>query len=90
MLTDCNRRHRGSVCGGAGPDGGDLRILHRTVRELRYASSLFERYRNLRKLTVFGSARTQPDTPIYRLAAAFAQRITEAGFMVITGAEDSN
>ncbi|GIX49618.1 MAG: hypothetical protein KatS3mg131_3829 [Candidatus Tectimicrobiota bacterium] len=67
---------------------GDLKILHRTVRELRYAFRVFERYRGVRKVTVFGSARTQPTAPTYRAACAFARRIVEAGFMVITGAGD--
>src|SRR5919201_711715 len=35
---------------------GDLKVMHRTVRELRYALSVFERYRDVRKVTVFGSA----------------------------------
>src|SRR5215510_9885145 len=65
---------------------GDLKVMHRTVRELRYALSVFERYRGVRKVTVFGSARTLPSAPIYAVARAFAQRIVEAGFMVITGA----
>src|SRR2546425_13048815 len=65
---------------------GDLKVMHRTVRELRYALSVFERYRNVRKVTVFGSARTLPSTPIYEVARAFARRMVEAGFMVITGA----
>ncbi len=69
-------------------DRGDLKILHRAVRELRYALSVFERYRHVRKVAVFGSARTRPDSPIYSLATAFARRIVEAGFMVITGAGD--
>lgn len=66
----------------------DLKILHRAVRELRYAFTVFARYRDLRKVTMFGSARTLPDTPIYNVARTFARRITEAGFMVITGAGD--
>src|SRR5262245_27723027 len=65
---------------------GDLKVMHRTVRELRYALSVFERYRGIRKVTVFGSARTLPSAPIYAVARAFAQRMVEAGFMVITGA----
>jgi uncharacterized protein (TIGR00730 family) len=69
-------------------DRGDLKILHRTVRELRYAFSVFAAYRHLRKVTVFGSARTPAGSPTYSLASAFAQRIAEAGFMVITGAGD--
>ena len=67
---------------------GDLKILHRTVRELRYAFSVFSRYRGIPKVTIFGSARTQPDTPIYDLARTFARRIQQAGFLVITGAGD--
>jgi hypothetical protein len=67
---------------------GDLKILHRTIRELRYAFSMFAAYRQVRKVTVFGSARTAPDTAVYRLASTFARRIAEAGFMVITGAGD--
>jgi hypothetical protein len=69
-------------------DRGDLKILHRAVRELRYAFSVFARYRRVRKVSVFGSARTTPEAPIYDLASTFAKRITEAGFMVITGAGD--
>ncbi len=69
-------------------DRGDLKILHRAVRELRYAFSVFARYRQTRKITVFGSARTTPDGPAYQLACTFARRVAEAGFMVITGAGD--
>jgi len=65
---------------------GDLKVMHRTVRELRYALSVFAPYRSVRKVTVFGSARTLPSAPIYEVARAFAQRMVEAGFMVITGA----
>lgn len=67
-------------------DRGDLKILLRTVRELRYAFSVYERYRHVRKVSIYGSARTQPAEPAYRLASVFARRITETGFMVITGA----
>ena len=65
---------------------GDLKVMHRTVRELRYALSVFEPYRDVRKVTVFGSARALPSAPIYEVARAFARRMVEAGFMVITGA----
>src|SRR5262249_13078175 len=65
---------------------GDLKVMHRTVRELRYALSVFARYRDVRKVTIFGSARALPSAPTYGLAKAFARRMVEAGFMVITGA----
>ena len=43
-----------------GPSRGDLKILSRTLRELRYAFKVFSPYRRERKVTVFGSARTLP------------------------------
>jgi uncharacterized protein (TIGR00730 family) len=67
---------------------GDLKVMHRAVRELRYALSVFARYRDVRKVTVFGSARVQASHPAYGLAKAFAQRMVQAGFMVITGGGD--
>ena len=66
----------------------DLKILNRTLRELRYAFKVFGEYRDRRKISIFGSARTQPGDPDYRLATDFARRIVEAGYMVITGAAD--
>jgi len=67
---------------------GDLKIMHRAVRELRYALSVFARYRHVHKVTVFGSARAHPSNPAYELAKTFAQRMVAAGFMVITGGGD--
>lgn len=66
----------------------DLKILNRTLRELRYAFTVFGEYRDRPKVSIFGSARTQPGDPDYRLATDFARRIVEAGFMVITGGAD--
>ena len=66
----------------------DLKILNRTLRELRYAFKVFGEYRDRRKVSIFGSARTQPDDPNYRLATDFARRIVAAGYMVITGGAD--
>ena len=65
---------------------GDVRIIQTAVRELRYAFRLFEPYANKRKVTIFGSARTKSDRAEYIKAAEFGRKITEAGFMVITGA----
>jgi hypothetical protein len=66
----------------------DLKILNRTLRELRYAFKVFGQYRDRVKVSIFGSARTQPGEPDYRLATDFGRRIVEAGYMVITGAAD--
>ena len=65
---------------------GDLKILSRTLRELRYAFKVFAPYRHSRKVTVFGSARTQPDQPAYRQAVRFGRAMAEQGWLVVTGA----
>ncbi|MDB4634848.1 TIGR00730 family Rossman fold protein, partial [Rubripirellula sp.] len=65
---------------------GDLKILSRTLRELRYAFKIFRPFRRRRKLTIFGSARTNPDHPEYQAAVELGQRMAKHGWMVITGA----
>jgi len=65
---------------------GDVRLIQTAVRELRYAFRLFEPYEETRKVTIFGSARTNPDKAEYQKAAEFGKKMAEAGFMVITGA----
>lgn len=65
---------------------GDVRVIQTAVRELRYAFKLFAPYAATRKATLFGSSRTQPNKPEYRQATAFARRIAEEGWMVLTGA----
>jgi uncharacterized protein (TIGR00730 family) len=71
-----------------GSTRGDLKILSRTLRELRYAFKIFAPYRRSRKLTIFGSARTQPDEPAYQQAVALGRAMAEKDWMVITGAGD--
>jgi len=68
------------------PARGDLKILSRTLRELRYAFSIFRPYRRRRKLTIFGSARTQEDHPEYQSAMELGRRMANYGWMIITGA----
>ena len=65
---------------------GDIKILNAALRELRYAFKVFAPYRNVRKVSVFGSARSARESSPCRTAFEFAQRIREAGYMVITGA----
>jgi uncharacterized protein (TIGR00730 family) len=65
---------------------GDARVIQTTLRELRHAFRVFAPYSERRKITLFGSARTRPDSAEYRLAAETGRRAAEAGFMVITGA----
>lgn len=65
---------------------GDLKILSRTIRELRYAFKVFTPYRNCRKVTVFGSARTKKDAPAFRQAVEFGRVMAGHHWLVVTGA----
>src|SRR5689334_9163112 len=67
-------------------DSGDVRVIQTAIRELRYAFKLFAPYAGSRKVTIFGSARTQPSKTEYKQAVEFARKVADAGFMVITGA----
>lgn len=69
-----------------GADLGDVKIVNSTLKELRYALKVFLPYRNSPKVTVFGSARTPPDSPISLQARSFARQMVEGGWMVVTGA----
>ena len=71
-----------------GSTRGDLKILTRTLRELRYAFKVFAPYRHRRKVTIFGSARTKPDAPTYQSAVKLGRALAEQDWMVITGAGD--
>lgn len=65
---------------------GDLKILARTLKELRYAFKVFTPYRKQRKVTVFGSARMSAEAPGYQLAVEFGKKMAEEGWYVVTGA----
>ena len=67
-------------------DRGDLKILSRTLRELRYAFKVFAPYRNQRKVTVFGSARTAATKPTYRACVQFGAEMAKHEWMIVTGA----
>ncbi len=66
-------------------DSADLKLMNTTLKEMRFTSKVFGPYRNKRKVTVFGSARTQPREPSYEMAKLFGQKLAQAGYMVITG-----
>ena len=65
---------------------GDLRVTNTALKELRYAYKVFAPYRAVRKVTVFGSARTPPTDDAAGAAREFGRRMVQAGWMVITGA----
>lgn len=69
-----------------GVDRGDLKLINTALKELRYAFKVFGPYREVRKVSIFGSARTREDHPQYLQAKKFAELIQQLGWMVITGA----
>jgi len=74
---------------GLGEDGAsraDLKLLSRTLKELRHAFRFFDGLRRLPKVTVFGSARLSAGSPAYRQAEAFGRAMARSGWFVVTGA----
>lgn len=69
-----------------GADLGELKLANTALKEMRQSFRVFGRYRDIRKVATFGSARTQPDWPAWSQAHAFAERLANRGFMIITGA----
>lgn len=65
---------------------GDVKLINKSFKELRYALKIFAPYRDTRKVSIFGSARTLESHADYQQAAAFGKRMADAGWMVITGA----
>ncbi|MGO9214342.1 MAG: TIGR00730 family Rossman fold protein [Syntrophales bacterium] len=63
----------------------DLKLMNTTLKEMRFTSKVFGPYQNIRKVTVFGSARTQPGDQLYEMAKLFGRKLAETGYMVITG-----
>ncbi len=66
----------------------ELKLMSRALREMRYASKVFSEYHGIKKIAVFGSARTRPEAEEYKLAKLFARKMVENHFMVITGGGD--
>lgn len=64
---------------------GELKVINTTLKELRYAFRVFEPYSHIRKVAVFGSARTKENTSIYKSAIRFGKLMADQGWMVITG-----
>jgi hypothetical protein len=72
--------------GREGVGVGDLKIADAALGEMAEAFRVFRPYRTVRKATMFGSARTEPDDPVYVLARDLAYELAEAGWMIVTGA----
>jgi hypothetical protein len=69
-----------------GADRLDLKITNAAVKEMAEAFAVFAPYRSIPKLTMFGSARTRTDDPLYAQARELATNLAQAGWMLVTGA----
>jgi uncharacterized protein (TIGR00730 family) len=68
------------------PAALDLKIATAAVTEMGDAVRAFAPYRHIQKVTVFGSARTQPHDPLYEQARLVAAALATRGWMAVTGA----
>ena len=66
----------------------DLKLINRSIKEMRNAAKVFAPFQHLRKVAVFGSARTPAGSPEYEVAKDFAREMVAHNFMVVTGGGD--
>jgi uncharacterized protein (TIGR00730 family) len=64
----------------------DLKIANAALKEMREGFEVFAPYRDVRKVTMFGSARTEPEDPLYSQARDLASRLAGLGWSTVTGA----
>lgn len=63
----------------------DQKLMRTTMKEMRFTNKVFAPYRDRKKVSIFGSARTQPSEPIYQKCLEFSRLLAERNYMVITG-----
>jgi uncharacterized protein (TIGR00730 family) len=66
----------------------DIKLINRSAKEMRSAAKIFAPFKRLRKVVVFGSARSTRDSPDYKMATDFACEMVRQGFMLITGGSE--
>jgi len=84
LLQEMHRTVDGLAEDGAGR--ANLKLLSRSLRELRHAFRFFDGLRDRPKVTVFGSARLSPQSPAFRQAESFGREMARLGWFVVTGA----
>jgi len=67
---------------------GELKLMTAAMKEMRHSYRVFAKYEDVKKITIFGSARTSPDHPDYTAAVAFSRTMADRGWLSITGAGD--
>lgn len=71
-----------------GHDSGQIKLVTHALKEMRYAYQVFNRYRGTRKVSIYGSARTEETHPDYAVATEFSRLMAGQNWMAITGAGD--
>jgi len=71
-----------------GHDSGQVKLVTHALKEMRYAYQVFNRYEGIRKVSIYGSARTPEDDPDYIAAVEFGRLMALQNWMAITGAGD--
>jgi len=75
-----------ALLAGDGAERLDLKITNSALKEMRRAFRVFAPWREVPKVTIFGSARTRPDDPLYSQTRDLAAALAGAGWMIVTGA----
>jgi len=66
-------------------DKGDLKLVNNALKELRYSFKIFSPYRAIKKVIIFGSARSKINSAEYKMAEDFSRKLTTKGYMIVTG-----
>jgi len=64
----------------------NLKIASASIAEMREAFAMFAPFSERKKVTIFGSARTTKNDPVYKQTQAVAAKLASDGWMVVTGA----
>lgn len=64
----------------------DLKITNAALKEMRHGFGVFAPYRDVRKVTMFGSARTAESDPLYAQARDLASVLARKEWSTVTGA----
>ncbi len=64
----------------------DLHVAVQAIDELLEAFALFEAQADRPKITIFGSARTPADAPVYQMTIELARAMAERGWIIVSGA----
>ncbi len=69
-------------------DRGQLKLMVRSFKEMRYAYHVFKKHRFEKCVSIFGSARTPTDAPDYVAAKEFSSIMASHGWTCMTGAAE--